>query len=90
MQHFAVLVVYKDFHLPHLVFLLEREIDSLGGLLLTLIHTRWEITRMIFLRCILHLKRLGRKILLLYMILHLIYLHILVMIPHSQVVDIGY
>ena len=42
------------------------------------------------LRCLLHLKRLGRKILLLYIILHHIYLHILGMIPHSQVTSIGF
>ena len=43
-----------------------------------------------FLRCPLHLKRLGRKILLLYMILHLIYLHIPDTIPHSQVTSIDF
>ena len=38
----------------------------------------------------LHIMRLGMKILLSYMILHWKYLHILVIIPHSQVAGIGY
>ena len=41
MQHLTVLIVKLGSYLLRLLLLWEREIDSLGGLLLTLIHTPW-------------------------------------------------